>query len=267
MARLLMLWSWFLSALRMFFSWMFQPSVVFIVLIMIAIGGVSYLVVGNPATALPLKAFVLKALPKLAIFFKKAVAKIPMLLSKAAMKRYVKAFLLFITLGFATDEFVERMSDKLAVVKEKFHLHFAVKPKLFWENSTLTRKILIVALVFTILISVPGAIMFGLLVLPVALIQAFLLLLWNKFLVKVGADVAFAKIHNLLGKLLSPLVPDWIEDPFVRYKDRFGQWLSDSGYKFVELHEDKQLAKRQAQLKADWERLLLPSKEEPPPMS
>jgi hypothetical protein len=241
-----------------------------IIIIMIIVGAASYLIVGNVASAMPIKAFVVKTLPKIGLFMKRILARMPALVSKAALKRYLRAFLGFCALNFLTDEILEWLENRAGKFKQYLQQFFN-RFKTLWSDSSLGVQIVIVAIAVALLFTFPVILYMGAWIVPVTFLLLIANWVWNKLLLRAGAGILVQFLHDLLGQLLAPLIPDRIETKFVRYKERFAAWLSENGYKLAEKHKEWQLqkAKEKAKKVADTLQSNRPvvNKNDPPPTS
>jgi hypothetical protein len=210
-----MLWQGVALLIEWILAWLARPRVVLLIILAVVFVVVSYIAFEQPMVGLAIKKFALKTLPAWwdasAIVLARAWPKVTAVVYRAAAKKYIRGLVMFLGTFLLTQQarFWLREKKKRAVAAIK--LNVVERPRSAWQGLSRKMRILVVALVILIIVSVPSLHFLGWFIFPLALLKVILNFLWSKILVKVGAGAVVGAIQSRIIRILSWLMPDSVK--------------------------------------------------------
>ena len=212
MALLRILLQELLVYLKLLSIWMMRPRIRLLILLFIVIGGGTWLYFDQPTLGVALKTFVLKTLPKWYSLATKIVLswwpKIIQALIQSARKKYIKGILLYLAIHILTQGVRLWLRKTKNTVVHKVTAIWTAKYNYWWKEAELGRRIMVVATIVVIIVSIPSLHFLGWFILPLALIWQVLMVIWKFIITRLGAGAVVDAIQNKIIDFVKSFFPN-----------------------------------------------------------
>ncbi|MCA9362545.1 hypothetical protein KC906_04170 [Candidatus Kaiserbacteria bacterium] len=199
--------------------WLLRPRILLLLALFLVIAGLTWAYIDLPVLGLALKKFVLNTLPKWyqtsAKFLVKLWPKVTQALMNSAVKKYLRAFVVFISLHLLTKKRRLQLRAYKGRTISFLHRTAIERPKAWWSGLSRSGRIMAVALLITTIVSVPSLHVLGLLLIPLALVKQAVTFVARSVVTKLGAGAVVERIQRSLLTLVTRLIPKHM---LVRYK-------------------------------------------------
>lgn len=192
-----------------FVAWLIVPRVILLILGFISIGSLTWYFFDVPAAGVAVKNFILRTAPSWYHAAARSVVRLwphaVRTLTKTTVKKRVKMLAWYLGILFIAKhhKFLFRNRKKAFLNNAKVYLWDSPVTMLRTATTTLSGKLLVGAVIIALLVSVPGLIILGTLVIPIAYLRQGLILLLSK----VGAGTVIAKTEMAIKNLLDNFKP------------------------------------------------------------